>query len=185
MSKLVAGYETRHCSRCGFGGRIRSPERGNCCAECQGLSDAAAEIRKRRRQRAGIDIIGDCPTISRLGINALDRQWFMPSARSENSSFTLVAPTEAFGFVARNYGINTTMVDFFDDRTTVLRQELDSLSGNNLTVILFPGRSQTPAIKRLMARAEEPVIVLAIGDERYWHELGVLTISADELPKQR
>jgi len=183
---LVAGFETRHCSRCGFEGRIRSPERGNCCAECQGLSDAAAEIRKRRRQRADIDIIGDSPTISRLRINALDRQWFLPSARSENSSFTLVAPTEAFGFVARNYGINTTMVDFFDDRATVLRQELDSLSGNNLTVILFPGTSLAAAIEEYMERSQEPVIVLAdVHYERYWQELGVLTISADELPKQR
>ena len=173
------------CSRCNFLGRIRSPERGDCCRECENISDAEAEIVKRRRMGLDIDIIGDFPTISHLGIDALDRQWFLPSARSENSSYTLVAPTEAFGNLASNYGINTTIVDFWEDRTTVLSEEIDALSGNNLTVILFPGRSQTPAIKRLMARAEERVIVLADGDERYWQELGVLTISADEFPKQR
>ena len=176
---------TDHCLRCGYLGRRRSFERVYRCRECQHIRDAVAQIRKARRMNEGIDIIGDCPTISRCGIDALDRKWFIPSARSENSSYTLVAPTEAFGHVARNYGINTTIVDFWEDRTTVLSEEIDALSGNNLTVILFPGRSQTPAIKRLMARAEEPVIVLANGDERYWHELGVLTISAEELPKQR
>ena len=177
---------TDHCLRCGYLGRRRSYERVYRCRECQHIRDAVAQIRKARRMNEGIDIIGDSPTISRLRINALDRQWFLPSARSENSSFTLVAPTEAFGFVARNYGINTTMVDFFDDRTTVLRQELDSLSGNNLTVILFPGTSLAAAIEEYMERSQEPVIVLAdVHNERYWQELGVLTISADELPKQR
>ena len=177
---------TDHCLRCGYLGRRRSFERAYRCRECQNIRDAVAQIRKARRMNEGIDIIGDSPTISRLRINALDRQWFLPSARSENSSFTLVAPTEAFGFVARNYGINTTMVDFFDDRTTVLRQELDSLSGNNLTVILFPGTSLAAAIEEYMERSQEPVIVLAdVHNERYWQELGVLTISADELPKQR
>jgi hypothetical protein len=173
------------CNRCKFLGRIRSPERGNCCRECENISDAEAEIVKRRRMRLEIDIIGDCPTLSRCGIDALDSKWWLPSARSENSSYTLVSPTEAFGKVARSYGINTTIVDFWEDRNTVLSAEIDALSGNNLTVILFPGRSQTPAIERLMARAEEPVIVLAGDAARYWQELGVLTISADELPKQR
>ena len=176
---------TDHCLRCGYLGRRRSLERVYHCRECQHIRDAVAQIRKARRMNEGIDIIGDCPTISRYGIDALDRKWFIPSARSENSSFTLVAPTEGFGKVANSYGINTSMVDFFDERTTVLSAEIDALSGNNLTVILFPGRSLSAAIERLMARAEERVIVLADGDERYWQELGVLTISADELPKQR
>ena len=90
--------------------------------------------------------------------------------------------------MARKHGINISQVDYFADRTTVLTIEIDYLSGKNLTLILFPGRSQVPAVRRLLARAEAPVIVLADGDDAIdWENQapGVLTISKDELPKQR
>ena len=179
---------TDHCLRCGYSGRRRSFERGYRCSECQHIGDAEAQIRKSRRMGEEIDIIADAPTASHSRIDLLDRRVFLPSATNENSSYTIVAPTEGFGYVARNHGINISQVDFFGDRTTVLTTEIDALSGKNLTLILFPGRSQVPAIRRLLARAEARVIVLADGDAAIdWENQapGVLTISDDELPKQR
>ena len=179
---------TDHCLRCGYLGRRRSFERDYRCRECQHIRDADAELRKSRRMGEDIDIIADAPTASHTGIDLLDRRIFLPSATNENSSYTIVAPTERFGYVARSYGINISQVDYFADRTTVLTTEIDSLSGKNLTLILFPGRSQVPAVRRLLARAEAPVIVLADGDAAIdWENQapGVLTISEDELPKRR
>ena len=181
-------HMSHRCGRCKFLERHRSFKKDNCCRECQNISDAEAEIRKARRMGEDIDIIGDGPTASHTGIDLLDRRFFLPSATNENSSYTIVAPTEGFGYVARNHGINISQVDFFGDRTTVLTTEIDALSGKNLTLILFPGRSQAPAVRRLLARAEAPVIVLADGDAAIdWENQapGVLTISEDELPKRR
>jgi len=178
---------TDHCLRCGYLGRRRSFERDYRCRECQHIRDADAELRKSRRMGEDIDIIADAPTASHTGIDLLDRRFFLPSATNENSSYTIVAPTEGFGYVARKHGINISQVDYFADRTTVLTTEIDYLSGKNLTLILFPGRSQVPAVRRLLARAEAPVIVLADGDDAIdWENQapGVLTISEDELPKQ-
>ena len=129
---------TDHCLRCGYLGRRRSFERGYHCSECQHIRDAEAELRKSRRMGEDIDIIADAPTASHIGIDLLDRRIFLPSATNENSSYTIVAPTEGFGYVARNHGINISQVDYFADRTTVLTTEIDPLSGKNLTLILFP-----------------------------------------------
>ena len=181
-------HKKNRCGRCKFLGHHRSFKKDNRCCECQNISDAEAEIRKARRMKEDIDIIADAVTASHLRIDLLEPRWFLPSATNENSSYTIVAPTEGFGYVARNHGINISQVDFFADRTTVLTTEIDSLSGKNLTLILFPGRSQVPAIKRLLARAEAPVIVLADDDAAIdWENQapGVLTIFEDELPKQR
>ena len=78
-------------------------------------------------------------------------------------------------------------VEVLEDRRDILREEIDSMIGERLSVLLYPGLSQISAVRRLVERSNHPVIVLADGDAAVsWkNEIPrVLTISEAELPMQ-
>ena len=179
-----------HCGRCGQIGRRRSWEimRDNgvyACRKCMNQTKGLATILKHRRERESIDIISDFPTIAKLRVD-LFNLLFQMSSLDEESKNVLVGNLRRFGQMARYNGITCREVDFSEDRREALIQEIDSLSGANLSVILYPGRYILPAVRRLIERSNHPVIVLADGDAAVdWKNGGVLTISESELPKQR
>ena len=179
-----------HCGRCGQIGRRRSWEimRDNgvyACRKCMNQTEGLATLLKHRRERESIDIISDFPTTAKLRVD-LFNLLFQMSSLDEESKNVLVGNLRRFGQNARNNGITCREVDFFEDRREVLSQEIDSLSGEKLSVILYPGRYILPAIKSLIQRSNHPVIVLADGDAAVnWKNEGVLVISEAELPKQR
>ena len=179
-----------HCGRCGKKGRRRSWEvmrdKGvYACRECMNHTNGLATILKYRTERENIDIISDFPTIAKLGVDLLDIL-FQMSSMDEESSNVLVGNLGRFGQMARYNGIACREVDFLEDRREALVQEIDSLSGENLSLILYSGKYILPTVRRLIKRSNHPVIVLADGDAAVdWKNEGVLTISESELPKQR
>ena len=157
-----------HCGRCAQKGRRRSWEimRDHgvyACRQCMNQTEGLATLLKHRRERESIDIISDFPTTAKLRVD-LFNLLFQMSSLDEESKNVLVGNLRRFGQNARNNGITCREVDFFEDRREVLSQEIDSLSGEKLSVILYPGRYILPAIKSLIQRSNHPVIVLADGD---------------------
>jgi hypothetical protein len=178
------------CGRCGLRGRRRSMELLRysgiyACRDCNNKSEGYATLLNYRRRTRDVDIIADYPTVAKLRVNLLHPILLM-SAVLADSRFVLVGNMSRFGRIARNKGITCREVDILEDRREVLIQEIDFLSGDNLTVILYPGKYILPAVRRLAERSPHPVILLADGDAAVdCKNEGVLAISGTELPKQR
>ena len=178
------------CGRCGHPDRKRSPEnldrhKKYACCECLGIEDSEAIIKKYRREGFDIDIIIDYATTARLGIDILEQKWFGTSAKNKESVCKLVGVKGKFKRVAEEAGIETEKVDYWDERSETISRNIDQLSGENLTIILFAGKSISPAVKRLKLRSEKPVIVLSGRNEGFWANQGALTLPHDRLPRQR
>ena len=178
------------CGRCGLWGRRRSMELLRysgiyACRDCYNKTEGYATLLNYRRRERDVDIIADFPTVAKLKVNAL--HWiFQMSAVLADSEYVLVGNMDRFGRIARNHGITCREVDILEDRREVLIQEIDSLSGDNLTVILYPGKYILPAVRRLAERSPHPVILLADGDAAVdCKNEGMLAISESEFPKQR
>ena len=179
------------CGRCGLRGRRRSMELLRysgiyACRDCNNKSEGYATLLNYRRRERDVDIVADFPTVAKLRVNALHRI-FQMSAVSADSRYVLVGNMGIFGRIARNHGIICREVDILEDRREVLSQAIDALPGENLTVILYPGKYILPALRRLAERSNQPVILLADGDAAVdWKNevSGILTISVSELPRQ-
>ena len=178
------------CGRCGLRGRRRSMELLRysgiyACRDCNNKSEGYATLLNYRRREKDVDIVADFPTAAKLRINLLHRI-FQMSAVFADSRYVLVGNMGIFGRIARNHGITCREVDILEDRREALSQAIDSLSGENLTVILYPGKYILPAVRRRVERSNQPVILLADGDAAVdWKNEGILAISESELPKQR
>ena len=179
----------QQCGRCGLRRQKRSMKFLRyfgiyACRDCYNKSEGYATLLNYRRRERDVDIVADYPTVAKLKVDLL-HQIFLKSAVLADSRFVLVGNMGRFGRVARNNGITCREVDILEDRREVLIQEIDSLSGDNLTVILYPGKYIFPALRRLAERSPHPVILLADGEaaEECKNE-GVLAISETELPKQ-
>ena len=178
------------CGRCGLRGRRRSMELLRysgiyACRDCNNKSEGYATLLNYRRREKDVDIVADFPTAAKLRINLLHRI-FQMSVVFADSRYVLVGNMGIFGRIARNHGITCREVDILEDRREALSQAIDSLSGENLTVILYPGKYILPAVRRRVERSNQPVILLADGDAAVdWKNEGILAISESELPKQR
>ena len=184
-----------HCGRCGQKGRRRSMENLRyhgiyACKDCIKKTEGYATFLRYRRAGAypdveSIDIIADYPTTSRLGVDLLHMIFRMSCLDGESNYVLVGGNLRGFGQLARNSGITCREVGFHEDRREALRQEIDLLSGENLSVIVYPGKYILPAVRRLIERSKQPVIVLADGDAAVeWNKEGALVISVAELPRQ-
>ena len=176
--------ELRHCGRCHHRGHLRSPERGDRCVECEERSDGKAALMNAYRQSKPLDSVIDAPTARRFNIDLLNLE-IRPRAGSTN---IVVAPTEGLAECCQRYGYEISFVDIYEDRTPSISEGIDSLPGDNPSLIVFPGKSQTEAIKELIERSgqhDSYVIVLSdAADMDHWRSLGALSISGNELPQR-
>ena len=146
---------------------------------------------RERRYGRDVDIIVDFRTVCKCKINLTDYKERLLIPSVHNGSYTVIMmekPEDETASRLRRKGMNVIEHDRFniEARYEIISSEIDSLSGENTVLLLFPGLRAAPAIEKLIDRNPDcKVIVLAANNEEQWRELGALVIKAKELPKRR